>query len=93
MALIATDECGTCNQVICPIRLSECPASDVIDICGCCPTGVCGKLEGERCYSEKIEMSNKRLGLCGSNMECLPRQDEDEKVNSIEPPFSLVATY
>lgn len=59
-------ECGRCP----PLRLSECRAGKVKDICGCC--FVCAKAFGERCGGiDRIH------GTCGVNLTCIsPRFDK-----------------
>ncbi|KAJ1526123.1 hypothetical protein ONE63_009286 [Megalurothrips usitatus] len=72
--------CRPCSPARCPRAASECRhgAGLAADPCGCCPHGVCGLPEGARCYnasSGDADLADRALGVCGDNMDCLPRSD------------------
>nr|CAD7587635.1 unnamed protein product [Timema genevievae] len=71
--------CSKCQPEACPEIPEKCPVGLVTDLCGCCTQGVCGVVEGEKCYNVSLEPTlpaeNKKYGLCGNNLHCLLRPD------------------
>nr|CAD7430849.1 unnamed protein product [Timema monikensis] len=71
--------CSKCQPEACPETPEKCPVGLVTDLCGCCTQGVCGVVEGEKCYNVSLEPAlpaeNKKYGLCGNNLHCLLRPD------------------
>nr|CAD7196033.1 unnamed protein product [Timema douglasi] len=71
--------CSKCQPEACPESSEKCPVGLVTDLCGCCTQGVCGVVEGEKCYNVSLEPTlpaeNKKYGLCGNNLHCLLRPD------------------
>ncbi|XP_069704972.1 insulin-like growth factor-binding protein-related protein 1 [Periplaneta americana] len=71
--------CPKCIEENCPKPEAECPRGFVPDICGCCPQGVCGLAEGDKCFNATLAgvlpPDARRYGLCGANLHCLLRPD------------------
>jgi hypothetical protein len=53
--------------------------NQVMDRCNCCY--VCGAGEGHRCYNSSLSLPyNPDVGICGSGMSCLLRNDLEPNV-------------
>lgn len=82
-----TTGCPECLSGWCPKGEAQCPLGLVEDICGCCPKGVCAKIEGEECYNSTLvpapSMETKKYGTCGTNLNCLYKTDVAEWVWNI----------
>nr|CAD7453315.1 unnamed protein product [Timema tahoe] len=87
--------CSKCQPEACPEIPEKCPVGLVTDLCGCCTQGVCGVVEGEKCYNVSLEPTlpaeNKKYGLCGNNLHCLLRPDLSFRVCSTLRVLRVVA--
>lgn len=74
-----SSDCPKCNEEQCPKPEEDCPQGLVPDICGCCPHGLCGLAEGEKCFNASLSAvlppETRKYGLCGANLHCLLRSD------------------
>jgi len=72
-------DCPECHKDQCPKPGAWCPQGLVPDICGCCPQGVCGLAEGQKCFnaslSRVLPVASRKYGVCGANLHCLLRSD------------------
>jgi hypothetical protein len=78
-------DCLKCNEEECPKPGEECPQGLVPDICGCCPHGLCGLAEGEKCFNISLAAvlppDTRKYGPCGANLHCLLRPDLAPRVS------------
>ncbi|XP_067000929.2 insulin-like growth factor-binding protein-related protein 1 [Anabrus simplex] len=81
LALGLGNECPKCEVDSCPKEAAQCPYGLVTDMCGCCPKGVCGLGEGDKCYNKTLSLPSeaKKYGLCGESLRCLMRPDLTSK--------------
>lgn len=77
--IIPLEGCPKCEDSLCPKSSSTCTNDLVEDLCGCCPGGVCGLAEGEKCYNASIvpplPKEYRKYGQCGESFHCLLRPD------------------
>jgi hypothetical protein len=78
-------DCPKCNEEQCPKPGEDCPQGLVPDICGCCPHGLCGLAEGEKCFNASLTAvlppETRKYGMCGANLHCLLRPDLTSRVS------------
>jgi hypothetical protein len=77
-------DCLKCNEEECP-KPGDCPQGLVPDICDCCPHGLCGLAEGEKCFNVSLSAAlppeARKYGPCGANLHCLLRPDLTPRVS------------
>jgi hypothetical protein len=82
----ASSDCPKCNEEHCPKPGGDCPQGLVSDVCGCCPQGVCGLAEGDKCFNASLSgvlpPETRKYGLCGANLHCLLRPDLTSRVST-----------
>ncbi|KAG7190535.1 hypothetical protein KM043_006636 [Ampulex compressa] len=76
------DGCVACGEYRCPENSAKCLLGSVPDPCGCCPDGLCARLDGESCWNASIpRLPSKNLndGFCARNYLCQLRSDLQEE--------------
>lgn len=81
-------DCPKCIEELCPKPGEDCPQGLVPDICDCCPQGVCGLAEGDKCFNASLlavlPPENRKYRLCGANLHCLLRPDLTSRVSYVK---------
>jgi hypothetical protein len=84
-----SEDCPKCNEEQCPKPGEDCPHGLVPDVCGCCPQGLCGLAEGEKCFNASLAAilppETRKYGPCGANLHCLLRRDLTPRVSDLHP--------
>ncbi|XP_011143747.2 insulin-like growth factor-binding protein-related protein 1 [Harpegnathos saltator] len=79
--------CIDCGYYRCPENPGKCLLGSVPDPCGCCPGGLCARLDGETCWNESIPLlspKNRNDGYCARNYLCELRSDLQEEKDAPE---------
>merc|ERR1712079_567969 len=63
--------CEPCKSELCATPISNCPAGNTTDRCGCCQ--ICARTENELCDQSPEE---DRYGMCGENLDCVSRKED-----------------
>ncbi|EFN81775.1 Kazal-type serine protease inhibitor domain-containing protein 1 [Harpegnathos saltator] len=82
-----TCKCCSCRPAWCPENPGKCLLGSVPDPCGCCPGGLCARLDGETCWNESIPLlspKNRNDGYCARNYLCELRSDLQEEKDAPE---------